>query len=210
MSYKYIFLGNMSRSGTSWTIDWLTRNPQLASIPELPKDYDLKNLESDIPKLLEKVYGPAPGKKEFLLVRTHRPTTQLDDMLDALPGSKAISLYRDGRDFVYGLNNQPWPNAQAWTIEGACQRWLDETAHLMNRPDDGRVLKVRYEDLLHTPAQESRRITEWLGLEHHRDLAPWDKPVNTIHAHTEARWKTMPDKEKLSCLNERLQALGYP
>lgn len=93
----------------------------------------------------------------------------VDLLADIFPGAKFIELVRDGRDVVLSIMGLPFGGNNVWTT---ARRW----AHCVRRgqqarvehPDD--VLLVRYEEIVHDPAVQVRRVSEFLGIEYDDDM----------------------------------------
>jgi tetratricopeptide (TPR) repeat protein len=95
-------------------------------------------------------------------------------ILAALPGAKLIHLMRDPMDTCYAVFKTLFFNAYYWSYD------LDELADYYvgyreqmdhwHRVLPGRILDVQYEELVHDPEGQARRVLEWCGL-------PWEDSV---------------------------------
>ena len=129
-----------------------------------------------------------------------------DLVMSLLPGSRLVLLIRDGRDVVDSLiaayqpgaflaNNQGQsfgtPEKRAQRLRWAAELWacnIDSTIRAIDAHDPGRVIVVRYEDLLAETTSELRRVLDWMGIE--RDEA-------AIAETTEAlAFKAIPEQDK--------------
>ncbi len=82
--------------------------------------------------------------------------------------ARYIAILRDGRDVFLSLQGTPWGRHSAYA---AAKRWCQALAAIelfQERCGSGRLLLLRYEDLLHSPAESIGRIEDFLGV----SLAP--------------------------------------
>lgn len=99
-------------------------------------------------------------------------------ILAALPGARLIHLVRDPMDTCYAVFKTQFFNAYFWSYD------LDELADYYvgyreqmdhwHRVLPGRILDVRYEELVQDPAGQARRVLEWCGL-------PWEDSALAFH-----------------------------
>ena len=99
-------------------------------------------------------------------------------ILAALPGAKLIHLMRDPMDTCYAVYKTQFFNAYFYSYD------LDELADYYvgyreqmdhwHRVLPGRILDVQYEELVHDPQAQARRVLEWCGL-------PWEDSVLAYH-----------------------------
>jgi tetratricopeptide (TPR) repeat protein len=99
-------------------------------------------------------------------------------ILAALPGAKLIHLTRDPMDTCYAVYKTLFFNAYYYSYD------LDELADYYvgyreqmdhwHRVLPGRILDVHYEELVHDPEGQARRVLEWCGL-------PWEDSVLASH-----------------------------
>jgi Sulfotransferase family len=145
-----------------------------------------------------------PDSKPLVIVK--EPGSHIADLLMSLfPGSRMIFLLRDGRDVV-----DSWLDAHragAWALdEGAytvaprgrealirwqSSVWTYRTGVVLRAyqaHDPARRVLVRYEDLLHDPAQALERICETFGLE-----VPPNRLREIAHLH---EYASVPSDEK--------------
>jgi hypothetical protein len=98
----------------------------------------------------------------------------VDLLAEVFTGATFVELVRDGRDVALSIIGLPFGGNNAWT---AGRRW----AHCIRegerqraaRPDQ--VVLVRYEDLVTRPADEVRRISEFLGIDYDEDMLAVEK-----------------------------------
>jgi tetratricopeptide (TPR) repeat protein len=96
----------------------------------------------------------------------------------ALPGARLIHLVRDPMDTCYAVFKTQFFNAYYWSYD------LDELADYYvgyreqmdhwHRVLPGRILDVHYEELVHDPEGQARRVLEWCGL-------PWEDSALAFH-----------------------------
>ena len=150
-----------------------------------------------------------------------------DRILDAIPGSRAILLVRDGRAVVEAMHRTTFhaetPLRQlvdGW-IKAAeyCDRWLTRFP--------SRAVVVRFEDLARNPDATLRQLLGWLGLDFEANIFDAG-PTQTFrrwedYAKKEVREPIKPEKadkwregelllstEQLGLLAPWLQRFGYP
>ena len=111
-------------------------------------------------------------------------------LAEALPNARFIHLVRDGRSVAKSLRAVAWwPNSYLpwyggtpteWEAEGrdpwevAARHWvheLSDIAHGLDGLDPGRIIELRYEDLLATPESSLERLAKFAGLAVTEDMA---------------------------------------
>lgn len=93
-----------------------------------------------------------------------------------------IHLFRDGRDVALSFKKAIVGEKHIYQI---AQQWKDEqdlSLKLAQKIGENRVLKVRYEDLLHNPEKELQKICRFIGAEYN--------PVALDYYHSEESHKT--------------------
>ncbi len=102
------------------------------------------------------------------------------------PDARFIHVIRDGRDVACSLVTMNWANpmtGKKWdyvqNISNAARYWRDVVVLSRQQAEQpmvaGRVLEVRYEDLVFDTAAALRRILDFVG-------EPWDDAVLSYHA----------------------------
>lgn len=231
MISKYIFVVGTGRCGTKWLNDWLLSHPRCFGGPEShvfdrmrglfmywPGTGPIPWLNNNEDKMMKMVRG---FLRDFYSARQVPPA---DCMVDptplhlkyrdlirrVLPTAKFVHIYRDGKYFVWSITRKRYYNEQKKAKDWSLY-WVKVMEDMKNKPREYQI-DIKYEDLLANP-ENSRRITEFLGLEHHKDIAPWETPtVNTRHTfYDPERWRGVSDEEKrdMIVMNEQLIANGY-
>jgi Sulfotransferase family len=115
--------------------------------------------------------------------------SQISRLAAIWPDARFVVLVRDGRDVAlsvmkvpFGANNV-WAAARSWA---AAVRQGREAA--LRHP--GRVLELRYEDLVERPDEEVRTICAFLGLEYNPDMLAIDRTDRAKVAEDQAGWFT--------------------
>ena len=93
-----------------------------------------------------------------------------------------IHLYRDGRDVALSFKKAIVGEKHIYHIAKQWKEEQDASLQLAEKIGSRRVLKVRYEDLLHHPVKELRKICSFIGAEYN--------PVAMDYYHSEESHKT--------------------
>ncbi len=107
------------------------------------------------------------------------------------PEARIIYLVRDGRDVANSFIDTRWHGPGAWAN---CREWIDATrrfASLSTNPNlAGRMLRIRYEDLVTRTEAVLSDICAFLGVDPEPSMLRWDEdepavvPERESHAHT--------------------------
>lgn len=152
-------------------------------------------------------------------------------LYEAFPDAKFICLIRDPRavvlsfmraSFYRNFGKNPMHAIQSWRLA------VDHHAAAEARADPARYVSVRYEDLVHQPEEELRRLSAFLGIEfdpsmlafHAREfsgfLAGESHKLGTlkpVYKDSTGKWREelSPSQVQLieSVLSSRMQRLGY-
>jgi hypothetical protein len=90
----------------------------------------------------------------------------------AFPDASFVHIIRDGRAVAGSLLKVDWGSND---MEGAARFWLEKLGHGLGfeaAAPDGRVARVRYEDLVAEPESTLRRLCSRLDLEYHPEMIP--------------------------------------
>jgi hypothetical protein len=134
---------------------------------------ELGSTYAEVLSWLVRAYGRRFGKPAALLWVDHTPTNFKRGltMLRMFPDARFIHIVRDGRGVAASILPLDWgPN----DIVGAAQFWMARcalglAAELQHGP--GRVLRVRYEDLLLSPEATLSGIASFAGLNYEPAMA---------------------------------------
>mgnify|MGYP000930300813 CR=1 FL=1 len=171
---------------------------------------------AQVTSFLDAVYATAAAGRQWIVDKSpaafvYKGRTVTDVIFECFPDAYVLCCYRDGKNFVYGHLNLPWPSKTGWNVEKATDFWIEQMQWLQAAPAHPRMKTVRYESLVEAPAR-SLEIAEFLGMTPHRDIQPWSTPRNTLHRTPDAdRWKTL-DADGLAVMkrmNPTLVAFGY-
>jgi len=153
------------------------------------------------------------------------------------PRARFIHLLRDGRAVATSLVRQDWtdsatgqPMPYCRDLESAARYWMDVVLRARQQSSHalGRVLELRYEDLVRAPEATMRRALEFLGepwdaavLEHDRcsDLvlpageSSSGEASQAVYSGAVDRWREQLDPSQVASIEAvaggLLQALGY-
>jgi hypothetical protein len=87
----------------------------------------------------------------------------VDHLLRLWPDARFVVLVRDGRDVALSLRRMPFGPNNAWAAAQWWARGIRAGARAQAEHPDA-VLTVRYEDLAERPAEQVRRVCDFLGL----------------------------------------------
>lgn len=159
---------------------------------EQPGEFDGSPLRAAF-STLRKVCGKA------LFVSKRTANNRRLPLLDAIfPSARFINLSRDGRDVAASLSQVAWWNdhplwwdaehrtplqasAQGTDMLGLCaQNWVAESEIIeqgLAGIDPGRVLDIRFANLVAAPVEEMRRLLKFVGLD---STAEYERAVTTL------------------------------
>jgi hypothetical protein len=93
----------------------------------------------------------------------------VDHLLRLWPGARFVVLVRDGRDVALSLRRMPFGPNNAWAAAQWWARGIRAGARA-ERDHPEAVITVRYEDLAERPAEQVRRVCDFLGLSYSDDM----------------------------------------
>jgi|SRR5690554_3393229 len=98
-------------------------------------------------------------------------------LFSCFPKARFIHIVRDPRDYALSVNNA-WGKSRV----RAAVRWRESIQKFLDAADvfEDRVLEVRYEDLLESPAQTILRCTNFLGLNYEPDMIKLSTSVENL------------------------------
>lgn len=91
------------------------------------------------------------------------------DLLQAFPGARVVHLVRDPRDVVASLARMPWASS-SHLMNALLVSFSVRQALAADAEAGGRLLHVKYEDLLASPEDTLRLLLEHIGLPWHSSL----------------------------------------
>jgi sulfotransferase family protein len=113
----------------------------------------------------------------------------LDELWAVWPDARVVVLARDGRDVALSVIRLPFGANNVWTAA----RWWAGGVRLgreaaRRRPEH--VASLRYEDLVSRPADEVRRLTDFLGLGYDDDMLRIERTDRARIVQDQAGWFT--------------------
>jgi hypothetical protein len=112
------------------------------------------------------------------------------DLLAAVwPEAHFVVLVRDGRDVALSVMKVPFGPNNVWA---AARSWAAAIRHGREaaRRFPGRVLTLRYEDLVARPAEEVPKVCAFLGLEYNPDMLAIEETDRAKVVEDQAEWFT--------------------
>jgi protein-tyrosine sulfotransferase len=149
---------------------------------------------------------------------------------ELFPGTKFIHVVRDGRDVVASLVRKRTQDGEPWvSFETAHQVWNGHVAtglKFATNSASGRVLEVRYEELIADDVEMARRMFDFIGIDCSAEViefcegqrekrTPMQGPTRDLsHGVDQSDWETVVAEEgrraeSLNLLRENLVRCGY-
>lgn len=216
---KKIFVVGTGRCGTTWIGTWLRQHPLTFGGPEthifrilsslLNPNWNQgirmwanteKNLTAIRSFVLESL-GACKFRQEdqiHLIEHSACHYDEIDFISELFPDAYFIHPYRDIRNVI---ESKVRINLDA---EESLDNWIKIMTDMRNRKSE-HIFHIKYESIVATP-ELSRSITEFVGIEHHKDIDSWEFPVNTSSfAFDPDRWKNLPP-ETIRMIEESTEA----
>jgi hypothetical protein len=135
-----------------------------------------------------RAYARAQGKERWA-DKTPLYLAHLDELDAVWPDARFVVLVRDGRDVALSLMHVPFGPNNVWA---SARFWADgiRRGEEAERRYPGRVLTVRYEDVVADPRSETRRICEFVGLAYEDDLLAIERTDASKVLKDQAGWFT--------------------
>ena len=113
----------------------------------------------------------------------------VDRLATIWPDARFVHLIRDGRDVALSVMNVPFGPNNAWA---AARSWATaiRQGHKAAERYSGRVLEVRYEDLVTNPEQEIATTCNFLDLEYSPDMLAIDQTDRSKVVADQSAWFT--------------------
>jgi len=111
----------------------------------------------------------------------------VDELATVWPEARFVVLVRDGRDVALSVMPLPFGPNNVWAAAKAWSRAIRLGREAEAR-HSGRVLSVRYEDVVADPESEVRRICEFLGLDYDPDLLAIERTDPTKFVDEQSGW----------------------
>lgn len=114
-------------------------------------------------------------------------TLNLDELLKIFPDSKIIYLIRDGRDVAMSLLKQHWGQKNIYKCAVYWKKCVASKTRLKELKRKGKVLEVKYEELLKKPELIMSQVYKFLEQEY--DSKKMKALIDTIKADNYNKWK---------------------
>jgi hypothetical protein len=146
------------------------------------------------------VYGRKTDKINSQVWVDHIPasTKHFKTLLSLYPQAKLIHTVRDGRAVAASLLKHKWLNA----IDRVARFWLWQLAYGLAAEScygEGRVMRVRYEDLIRSPTNILKPICDFIGIDYHSRMMQSDGFI--VPAHDKKTHSLMGQKPDPSQIN---------
>jgi Sulfotransferase family len=111
----------------------------------------------------------------------------IDRLAEIWPNARFVHLIRDGRDVALSVMNVPFGPNNAWA---AARSWAKviRQGHKAAERYPGRVLEVRYEDLVTDPEAEIAATCDFLDLEYSPDMLAIEQTDRSKVAADQSAW----------------------
>lgn len=204
---KKIFVVGTGRCGTTWIGRWLRQHPEVFGGPEthmfhimnqhlnpewnqglktwVDRDVVINATRNFVVETFSQCKFRRNENQKHLVEHSYCHYQDIDLIKEVFPDALFVHVYRDIRNVVESKYRMGQDHK-----ESICN-WIEVMTDMENR-DDENIINVRYEDLVET-TENSRTITKFLKLDHHKDIDSWEFPVNTqYHSYDPDRWKSLP------------------
>ncbi len=241
-----IFVVGLPRTGTTLTERILASHSQVASLGEtvflqlvLKRESGVASDENMNPAMIEAVAGKDMGRiaKAYIDAVRYRlgeapmfieklpfNFLYLGFIARAWPAAKIVHLVRNPMDACFSMYKQvfTWAYKFSYSLESLGRYYIAHqrlAGHWQDRLG-GRLIEVRYEDLVADQEGQTRRLLDQLGLEFeeaclefHRQKTPSTTASSVqvrqgVHAGSVLRWKRF--ERQLEPLRAQLEAAGIP
>jgi hypothetical protein len=158
-----------------------------------------------------RLYAAGRGK-DLIGEKTPGHWRYLPEILRAFPNAKSIWLIRDGRDAVASMMNMPWKRHNNLALHGMQWRFAMERMMAFETQFPGRILRIKFEQLISDAKSEVQQACEFLGVEF--EASQLDPAVKTgVVPEWEMAWKerifSPPDPSRIGAAARELSREGY-
>jgi protein-tyrosine sulfotransferase len=221
---KFIFIGGCGRSGTTLVQKLLVLHSKISGggefdfMPQLLNLYGEMNQEEQLKrqaffygkgqlalywrKFIEELIAGniKTDKYEYISEKTPSNIDCAERILDLIPDSKFIYVYRDGRDVVNSykeVRKRARENGELmkFSIRDWAKKWNDASRRYSelkgNNKYNGRHIAVKYEELISKPEETLKQIMIFLGLKlEEQQLIPEAEGANVLNMKVDGIWYT--------------------
>ena len=135
--------------------------------------------------------------KSIIGEKTPAHLLHFKEIINNYPDSKFIVIIRDGRDCVLSNIKEKWTFSNPVKHAAEWNLYMNNYCELINKYPD-KVLTIRYEDILDTPSDSVKKITEFVGATFNTKQMEKDESKSVI-PEWEKNWKAKaseaPDKQ---------------
>jgi len=212
---------------------WVTRTQLVDIMHEVVERRDLDEIAGAslaVRGVFDRWFAGHRSGADVLLEKTPGHVAFAAEILDAFPEARVIEVVRDGRDVCVSLEKQAltlrWPPTRREDQIRLWRRAIERGQRLQAEPRwEGRVQRVRYEDLHADPVGEVIRLYSFLGFPIDERVAAGITDRTSIthfSDRTEGRhrrkgavgeWRTTLDVDDIDLIEreagELLRAMGY-
>lgn len=162
--------------------------------------YDKKKYLADIlGEFLNKCFNSIANGKKFFVEDNTWNILFAKELVELLPKSKIIHVYRDPRDVISSFLQQPWspsnvPDATLF-YESLMNKWLDIRQNL----DSNSYIEIKFEELIRQPAKTLTIICDFIQL-------PFEKDMLNIELFNKniGKWKKVLNNEEKNLIKKQL------
>ncbi len=133
-------------------------------------------------------YAEREGKKRWG-DKTPAYIGHVDRLATIWPDARFVHLIRDGRDVALSVMNVPFGPNNAWAAARSWARVIRQ-GHKAAERYPGRVLEVRYEDLVSKPAETVAAVCDFLGLGYSDDMLAIEQTDRSKVVADQSAWFT--------------------
>jgi len=158
------FIVGSGHSGTSLLLAMLDQHPGIRTLWETSRFFSPDALTA-----VQQWDNEACLAGETLWVeKTPSHICVLGRILDRVPEARVVVVVRDGREVTMSLLHERSDLFAGNNFTKALRRWIDDNAagivHRNKFPDDTRILRVRYEDIIRAPTKTLVAVCDHLGI----------------------------------------------